>query len=93
MIAVVLLFLAMTFSQHHMYGYVCRCGLQMLDIRLFLNTPHPYLVPILFHQFISTISLHFQNFFPYLVRPLAILNYLICHHQHHATLILTVLCI
>ena len=32
--------------------HVCRCGLWMLDIWSFFNTPHPHLVLLLFHQFI-----------------------------------------
>ena len=39
-----------------MQGYACMCGLWMLDIQSFLNTPHPYHVPIPFHQFIPTFS-------------------------------------
>ena len=53
----------------------------------FLNTPHPYLVPILFSPVHSYIFLDFSNFFNVLVHslswwPLAIFNYFICHHQH-----------
>ena len=80
------------FLQHHMQGYVCRCGLRMLDIWLSLNTPHHTLSPYFFYQFIPTFYLIFSKNFNVLVCllfwwPLAILFYFIyCHQYQHSFL-------
>ena len=48
------------------------CG--QLDVRLFLNTFDPYLVPILFHQFIPT----FPQFFSKLLMCMYIVHVYLC---------------
>ena len=41
------------------------CGLWMLDIQSFLNTPHPYHVPIPFQQSIPTFSFKIASTYTY----------------------------
>ena len=67
-------------------GVACACCMGHMVVVL-EHTPIPTLSPYFFHQFIPTFYLIFSKIFNVLVCllfwwPLAILNYLICHHQH-----------